>query len=67
MAFYSGRGLRTYVDVKYTELVSALANMLWYVNSSVNFFLYILTGTRSGRSSWPVSYTHLTLPTRRTV
>ena len=33
-------------DRKYLELLAALANMLWYVNSSINFFLYILTGTR---------------------
>lgn len=26
--------------------LAAPANLLWYINSSVNFFLYLLTGSR---------------------
>ena len=30
----------------WTELVWALVNLMWYCNSTVNFYLYCLTGTR---------------------
>nr|KAG5693420.1 hypothetical protein BaRGS_009893 [Batillaria attramentaria] len=44
----------------------SIANQLWYINSSINFFLYILTGTRFraemtrlfGKESWSSSSSH---------
>ncbi|KAK7478752.1 hypothetical protein BaRGS_00029963 [Batillaria attramentaria] len=44
----------------------SIANQLWYINSSINFFLYILTGSRFraemkrlfGKESWSSSSSH---------
>ena len=47
------------------HLAWAVVNLMWYCNSTVNFYLYCLTGTRfrAQCKRLPVSYTHLTLPT----